>query len=194
MKEKNNKSKLFKILLIALDVIAIAGLLVITRNWILNKQQKTVPEDNIETVQYKGFTLVVPDYLEYTDVADYTFTLNSDTYTAVVEFIVNQDDYIFKNTDDYLTDLKSIEYNLDTYTKEVINGKDVLVFRSNDESIDYYTLYCFNLNDDFAVNIELYTSESGESKKEIISSLMGIIVSSTYGNSADKYEYTVFYE
>ncbi len=185
------KNNIFKVLIIVIDIIAIVGLIFVAKNWLDKKRENnSVPTSEIQTVIYKNFTFEVTNDYEYIPMYDDLFGLGNNDYRGTIEFVINQDDYIFNDPAGYFDDLNSLEYNLSSFEKTNINDQEVLKFTSSSE--ENYTLYCFKLNDDYAVNIEINVWNEEMNSDEVMAEFMDILSKSNYDDS-EEYHYKKFY-
>ena len=178
---KINKSILFKIIIVILDIIALTMFIIATYRW-FNKKMNT---DNSEALQeqqkftFKKFNYNIHPGIQYNNLNDYKFMLSNDKYDAtIMPYVANTDDDLIplssyaNEYSDYLRDHGLDVQNTDIYT---INDKTIYTFSIADATNSilcyyqtfspfYYEIGLVNKNNTFDI----------ESLNEIIDALQDV--------------------
>ena len=185
-----------KILVIVVDIVAIVCLISVTRTWILAKKNNSVdindkPVKETSKNAYKSFTFNIPNDMEYQELSEYTFKFGDSKYDAVIELIVDADNYIYTDLDGFMTDLKDIGYPVKSYQKETINNIAVMVFETEGES----KLYCFNVISSFSAIVGFHPKADDYDEENAIKEVMAIMYDSEYDEETkSQYRYHIFYK
>ena len=187
-----NKRKMFKIIMIILDVLAIVMLLFVTKKWIDNNKNKNENEElkDYRTVKYKKFTLNIPNSVQYEGIDEYTFRLANENYNAVVEIINNENNFVFDNYDRFYNTLLEDGYIINKYYSENIIETPVLII-DNYNNMNDTKLYFFKILNPFAVKIIL-TNENNISENDL-ATIINILTNASYDYDSDKlYNYHMY--
>ncbi len=180
--KKNNNRKLFKIMLIVIDIIVIAGLLIITCKWISDNVKK-------QEIAFKNFTFYIPNSIDYKEDYDFAFILETDDYLANVIVYSDKDNSIFTETDKYQYWLLAQGIMVDQYKKEKILDKDALIFtnyRGDSNSLLCY----FRTEDIYLVEVRITAKSDKFNANEVLSQIVDIFDSAKY-NASGKYSYLI---
>ena len=201
MERKNNK--LFKILIIVLDIVTILVLSYTYINWKNNKTNKTNNVDETidnnnsnsnsnssETtnkVRYKKFDFEFPSNVKYSEIDDKEFLLETDTYHAVIEIFIDEQGELFNDPTPYYQTLLKLEWNVDTPEKTKIANEDVILIKNHHE---YNSVLCYlKAFDDFYYEINLFNEDNSFSTDRL-PEIIDMLKTAMYDyNSQEKYTY-----
>lgn len=183
-------SKIFKVLIIVVDIIAVLALCMITYKWIKNHSNQVTEGPKEHT--FKKITFTVPGGVQYKVLDEYGFELRTDNYIATTEPILNSNNFIFGDNDGLRTLLEKTGYTFDSYTVETIANKDVLIFNNVDGNENMHLCY-FASVDDFVIQVFLETLTENQSYVDNLTEIIEIMNTATFDyESTAKYYYNLY--
>lgn len=186
MKDK----KIFKVLLILVDIIAILALCMVTYKWI--KTHSNQATEGPREQEFKKFTFTIPTGVQYNVLDEYGFELRTDNYIATTEPILNSNNFIFGDNEGLRALLEKTGYTFDSYSVETISDKEVLIFSNVDGNENMYLCY-FNSVDDFVIQVFLETLTENQSYVDNLTEIIKIMDTATFDyESSVKYYYNLY--
>ena len=152
--KKNNK--LFKCILIIIDIIAIILLVTVTEKWIDGK----INSNKEQVVKYKKFTFTIPGNIKYQEIDEFKFSYETGEYKAIIEIIDNQNNFVFDDPDKFYEMLLEDGFKVGQYEYSDISDKIILMFNNYNDK-ENAKLCFFEMFKPFAVQVELY-SKNGD--------------------------------
>ena len=126
MERKN--SKIFKIILVIIDILAVLMMFFVYKRWANNKMnEQIIDEPTNKVIVFNSFTFLLPEDIAYYVTNEKSFIFTGELFQANMEVLIDEDDNIEKKYDTLFYDqLKNNGFDVSAPSITVIDDVNVI--------------------------------------------------------------------